>query len=167
MKTRRKILSAMVAAFGGAACTGVAIAAPTRPAGLVPVQSPPPVAPPAELLFAVEFRTGPRWDHAKPAHEQAHFREHSANLKKLRDGGHLLLGARYSDKGFLVMTGTSAAAVKELLDADPAVQNQTFAFDLHDFRVFYAGCVGIAAGTPRRQSGGRGADDVAMHGSER
>ena len=164
MKTRRKILSAMVAAFGGGACTGVATAAPTRPAGLVPVQAPPPDA---QLLFAVEFRTGPRWDHAKPAHEQAHFREHSANLKKLRDGGHLLLGARYSDKGFLVMTGTSAAAVKELLDADPAVQNQTFAFDLHDFRVFHAGCVGTAAGTPRRQSEGRGADDVAMYGAGR
>jgi hypothetical protein len=78
-----------------------------------------------------------------------------------------LLGARYSDKGFLVMTGASATAVRELLDADPAVQNQTFAFDLNDFRVFYAGCVGTAAGTPRRQSEGRGADDVAMYRAER
>ena len=41
MKTRRKILSAMVAAFGGAACTGVAIAAPTRPATISPAMTGP------------------------------------------------------------------------------------------------------------------------------
>ena len=163
MKSRRKILSAMLAALG-AACTAAASATTARRGALVPVQSPPVGTPSPDPLFAVEIRTGPRWDHAKPAHEQAHFREHSANLKKLRDGGHLVLGARYSDKGFLVMTGASAAAVKEPLDADPSIQTQVFAYELHDFRVFYAGCVGAVAGSPRRQSGGFGANVVADAG---
>jgi uncharacterized protein YciI len=167
MESRRRILSAMLAALGGTACTRAVAAAPARSGALMPVQSPPAGAPPPDPLFAVELRTGPRWDPAKPAHEQAYFREHSANLKKMRDGGHLLVGARYSDKGFLVMTAPSAAAARELLDADPSVQNQVFAFELHDFRVFYSGCVGAAPGAPRRQSEGMGADAVADAGARR
>ena len=57
-----------------------------------PSQSPSPSAP--TKLFAIEIKTGTSWDAAKPAHEQAFFREHSANLKKLRDQGSLVLGAR-------------------------------------------------------------------------
>ena len=50
----------------------------------------------AGRLFAVELKTGPSWDHTKAPHEQALFREHSASLKKLRDAGHIIMGARYS-----------------------------------------------------------------------
>jgi uncharacterized protein YciI len=92
-------------------------------------------------LFAVEFRTGPKWDAAKPPNEQAFFKEHSANLGSLRKAGRILIGARYSDKGFLIFTGESEADVRALIEADPAVQNQTFSFELHRFNVFYPGCV--------------------------
>jgi hypothetical protein len=74
MESRRRILSAMLAALGGAACARAGAAAPARNGVLVPVQAPPAGAPPPDPLFAVELRTGPRWDPAKPAHEQAYFR---------------------------------------------------------------------------------------------
>ncbi len=92
-------------------------------------------------LFAVEFRTGPKWDASKAPHEQAGFDEHSANLKRLRDGGVLLLGARYADKGFIVLAAGSEVAARTEIEVDPSVRNQVFAYEVHEFRVFYPGCV--------------------------
>jgi len=117
-------------------------AGPPSPAGPAAPGAPAAIPPTTLPLFAVELRTGARWDHARPAHEQAHFREHSTNLKRLRDQGSIVLGARYSDKGLLVVAGVSSAAVREMMEADPAIQAQVFAFELHDFRVFYPGWVG-------------------------
>ena len=128
--SRRTALSAAVVGGLGFA-SGRAIAEASRPAP----QSP------AGTLFAVELRTGPGWDAARAAHEQAHFREHSANLKRLRQAGQLLVGARYGDKGFLVLMAESEAAARALIDADPSVQSQVFAYALQPLRVFYAGCV--------------------------
>jgi uncharacterized protein YciI len=93
-------------------------------------------------VFAVEFKTGSLWDKAKPAHEQAHFAAHSANLKLLRDQGRLLLGGRYADKGLLLVAATSADELRAFIEADPAVRNQIFVYELHPFNVFYPGCVG-------------------------
>jgi hypothetical protein len=42
-----------------------------------------------------------------PAHEQSWFREHSANLRRLREDGSLVLGARYADKGLVVLSAVS------------------------------------------------------------
>jgi YCII-related domain len=92
-------------------------------------------------LFAVEFRIGPNWDATKKAHEQAYFREHSASLKRLRDQGNLVLGARYSDKGFIVLAVPSEHEARSMIREDPSVQNNIFAYDLHEFNVFYSGCV--------------------------
>ncbi len=96
-------------------------------------------------LFAVEFRTGPGWDPSKPPAEQAHFRDHSANLARLRKEGRILIGARYSDKGFIVMSGTTAEEVRALLAVDPAVQRRVFDAEVHEFSVFYAGCVSASS----------------------
>jgi uncharacterized protein YciI len=131
MTTRRRTL---------AACAALPLAA-LRPAS---AQTPPadgqPSAVPANL-FAIEFRTGVKWDAAKEAHEQAYFREHSANLRRLRDSGALLLGARYADKGLVIVAAESEARARALVDVDPSVQNQVFAYALHPFHVFYPGCV--------------------------
>lgn len=105
-----------------------------------------PATAPALLLFAVEFRTGPAWDPAKPPQEQPRFREHSANLKKLRDEGRLQVGARYADKGFIVLAAESLEQARAWIDADPAVQAGSFVYEIHDFRVFYPGSLGA----PRR-----------------
>ncbi len=100
-------------------------------------------------LFALELRTGANWDHAKPAQEQAHFREHSANLRRLRDQQSLVLGARVAERGFIVLAANSEQEARGMIDQDPAIQNRIFAYDLHPFAVFYPGCV---QARPRRTS---------------
>ncbi|MBN8481230.1 MAG: hypothetical protein J0L88_06510 [Xanthomonadales bacterium] len=93
----------------------------------------------ATALFAVEVTTGPGWDKAKPPGEQAFFREHSAHLKRLRDEGRIVVGARYSDKGLLVFRATSADEVRAWMAGDPSMQAGTFASEVHPFNVFYPG----------------------------
>ena len=112
-----------------------------------PSQSPSPSAAPTKL-FAIEIKTGTSWDAAKPAHEQAFFREHSANLKKLRDQGSLVFGARYSDKGLVVLVAISADEAHAMMKQDPSVQAKVFAYELHDFNVFYGGTVQPKARKP-------------------
>ena len=99
-------------------------------------------------LYAVEIRTGPAWDTAKPAHEQAYFREHSAHLRKLREQGGLVLGARYSDKGFIVLRAGSAEEAQSMMEQDASIRNLTFRYELHDFNVFYGGAVQPAPRPP-------------------
>jgi hypothetical protein len=91
--------------------------------------------------FMVEYRTGASWDAAKPAHEQKYFADHSAHLKRLRDEGRILLGARYADKGMLIMQASSAEELRKLISEDAAISNRLFVFELHPFQVFYGGCV--------------------------
>ncbi len=101
-----------------------------------------PAQPPAKpALFAVLFRTGPRWDAAKGPGDQAFFKEHSANLARLRKSGFIQMGARYSDVGLIVVPAANEGAVRVEIDRDPAVANGTFVYELHPFAVFYEGCV--------------------------
>jgi uncharacterized protein YciI len=103
------------------------------------VSSPTDAAP--ESLYAVEFTIGPAWDKSKSPGEQTHFREHSGNLKRLREQGVLLLGARYSDKGFIVVRARSEQDARAMIQQDPSVQGGVFKFELHEFNVFYPGAV--------------------------
>lgn len=95
-------------------------------------------------LFAVEITTGAKWDTAKSPPQQAFFKEHSAHLKKLRDEGRISMGARYSDKGLIVLQAADEAEARALMAADPSMQAETFKFSLHEMRVFYPGQVGEA-----------------------
>lgn len=92
-------------------------------------------------LFIVHFETGANWEADKPFHEQAHASDHGANLKRLRDAGLILLGARYADKGMLVLRAESEAAVRAEIDRDPMVTNDVFTYTIHAFHPFYEGCV--------------------------
>ncbi len=98
-----------------------------------------PAATPESLLFAVEIKVGPKWDQSKSPQEQAFFREHSANLRRMREAGILLMGARYSDKGLIVVAATSAAEARAQMEQDPSIAAGTFVFEVHPFNVFYAG----------------------------
>jgi hypothetical protein len=111
-------------------------AAPISPAAPAEAAS---AAAPEPRLYAVEVRTGATWDRAKPAHEQAFFSDHSAHLRRLRGAGHIVLGARYGDKGLLVFSARAAADVKALMEQDPSMKAGTFSYELHDFNVFYPG----------------------------
>jgi len=135
MTTRRQTLSTVLLALSAGA-TSRSVVAQTPGASAAP--------PPAtdSPLFAVEIRTGAKWDSSRKPQEQPHFREHSANLKRLRDEGLLLVGARYSDKGLLVVAGATEADVRAQMDIDPSIQAQVFAYEIHPFRVFYPGCIG-------------------------
>jgi hypothetical protein len=111
-----------------------------------PSPSPPaPAAAPATPLFAAVFRTGPKWDAAKAPGDQPFFREHSANLAKLRAAGSIVMGARYADVGLIVVTAPTETDARKLFEADPSVAAGTFALDVHRFSVFYPGMVGTPA----------------------
>jgi uncharacterized protein YciI len=96
-------------------------------------------------LFAVQVRVGPKWDASKPPHEQALFREHSANLKRLRDAGHLIVGARFSDIGLIVLAADSETSARAMIDADPSIAAGTFTYEIHPMNVFYPGTLQGAA----------------------
>ena len=110
--------------------------------------SPANVPEPAVNLYAIEIRVGAGWDSTKPPNEQAYFREHSANLKRLRDEGRLVLGARYSDKGLVVVRAASEQEAHAMMAEDPSIRAKVFAYELHPFNVFYGGSMQAAA---RRQ----------------
>jgi uncharacterized protein YciI len=113
-------------------------------------KTPPPAAAtaPATRLYAVEFRTGPAWVAGKPPNEQAHFAEHSANLRRLRESGALRIGARYADKGLVVIEAASLDAVRDMIDADPSIAVGTFVYELHEFSLFYEGTLTRPGKTP-------------------
>ena len=115
----------------------------TSVAGQVPAS--PPAAPPPAPLYAAVFKTGAKWDPARPPNEQAFFREHSANLAKLRAAGAIVMGARYADVGLVVVSAPNEAEARKLFEADPSVSAGTFALEIHRFSVFYPGTVGTPA----------------------
>ena len=92
-------------------------------------------------LFAVEIKVGPNWDSSKAPSEQAFFKEHSANLKRLRDEGHIIMGARYSDIGLIIFSAKSTEEVRVMMEKDPSMKAGTFVYDVYAFNVFYSGLV--------------------------
>lgn len=90
-------------------------------------------------LFAVEIMVGPKWDQAKPPQDQRFFKEHSANLRRMREAGVLVAGARYSDKGLLVVSAASIAEVRDHMAQDPSISAGTFVYEVHSLNVFYPG----------------------------
>ena len=96
---------------------------------------------PPEKFFLVQFTVGDAWVAEKAPHEQAHFAEHSANLKRLRTAGKLLLGGRYADKGIIIVKGASEQEVRAEIDKDLSVAKGTFTAVVHPFAPFYDGCV--------------------------
>jgi uncharacterized protein YciI len=111
-------------------------------AGASSTQAPGVLPPPAPTLFAGIFTTGPKWDSAKPPADQPFFREHSANLARLRAAGRVVMGARYADVGLVVVSASNEAEARALFEADPSIAAGTFTLNVHRFSVFYPGTVG-------------------------
>ena len=88
-------------------------------------------------LFIVHFETGPSWDHSVPPTEQTQFREHSANLNRLRGEGTIVFGARYGDLGVIILQVASLEAAESLIRADPGVLSGIFTFRIESLNVFY------------------------------
>jgi uncharacterized protein YciI len=89
----------------------------------------------------VTVRTGPSWDAAQPPGAQRHFREHSANIRRLATEGKLALGGRFGELGLLLVRAGSEAEARALFDADPSIAAGTFRVDVHEWRTFTPGCV--------------------------
>jgi uncharacterized protein YciI len=88
---------------------------------------------------------GANWDPAKAPQDQQFFREHSANLKLLRDAGSLVMGARYSDKGLVVLAAQDEASARAMMDQDPSIKAEVFKYQVYPFNVFYGGTLNSAA----------------------
>lgn len=53
-------------------------------------------------------------DADKPPHEQLHFTEHSARPGQLRKEGIIRFGARYAEKGMIVISASTREAASEI-----------------------------------------------------
>jgi hypothetical protein len=100
-------------------------------------------------LFAVEITVGPKWDPNKPPQEQAFFREHSQNLKRLREAGALVVGARYADKGLVVVAARDEGQARAMMEEDASIRAGIFNYQLHPFSVFYGGTIRARPVPPR------------------
>ena len=96
---------------------------------------------PADSLYIVTYTTGSLWDNTKQPYEQPFFKDHSANLSKLRKEGVITAGARYGDKGIIFIKTKSMLAAREFVLTDPAVVNKLFVADIQNVFVFYDGCI--------------------------
>ena len=94
-----------------------------------------------DSLYAVTYTTGSSWDMNKPPNEQPYFKEHSARLGQLRKEGVIKFGARYAEKGMIVISASSFSAAKEIIFADQAVTNKLFVADVQKLNIFYDGCL--------------------------
>ncbi|MGH7494730.1 MAG: YciI family protein [bacterium] len=97
-------------------------------------------AAPAKYFIAI-FSLGSAWQKDKPAHEQLYFKEHSANLRKWREEKKIVVGARYSDKGMIVLSARDEAEARAWLAGDPMVENKVFNLEIYPFNPFYTGCI--------------------------
>jgi uncharacterized protein YciI len=99
--------------------------------GAAQTQTPPPA------LFIVNFETGPSWDKSRPPAEQPGFREHSANLNRLRKESRIVFGARYAEIGMIFLKADSLQAATAAIDADPGVRAGIFIYRIAPLNVFY------------------------------
>ena len=95
----------------------------------------------ADSLYLVTYSLGPLWDPARNPQEQTYFAEHSAHLSKLRKDKIITMGARYSDKGIIILRLPSMKEAEDLINQDPAIQNKLFSVTIDPLFVFYEGLV--------------------------
>ena len=96
---------------------------------------------PAKTYFIAIFSPGPEWVADKQANEQVGFKEHSANLQRLRAEKRIPIGGRYADKGMLIIEANDEEDARSLFAGDVMVQKKTFNLELHQFRPFYKGAI--------------------------
>lgn len=93
-------------------------------------------------LFAMIYTPGEKWNHDITFDEQPFFSEHSKHIQKLRKEGSIVIGGRYSDKGFMLLRAVDSSKAAAVVQKDPSVTNDIFKVELFEFNAFYTGCVG-------------------------
>ena len=92
-------------------------------------------------LFTMIYTPGEKWDATIAFDQQPFFKEHSAHLQKLRKEGRIVIGGRYSDKGFMLLKAKDSLEAVAVITMDPSVTHQIFDVALFKFSPFYEGCV--------------------------
>jgi uncharacterized protein YciI len=89
---------------------------------------------PSEHAYLVVYRAGPKWPAGDPLPEP--LRQHFRYLSSLHRRGALKFAGPFADErgGAAVLTADDDGSARALLQADPAVQAQVFAFELHRWR---------------------------------
>ena len=108
---------------------------------MVQAQSSTPQQVSPKQYFIAIFSRGPEWVADKQANEQIGFKEHSANLQRLRTDKRIPIGGRYSDKGMVIVEAKDEVEARSLFDGDVMLQKKTFVLELHQFRPFYKGTI--------------------------
>jgi uncharacterized protein YciI len=73
--------------------------------------------------------------------EQRHFKDHSANIARLKTEGRLAIGGRFGDMGLLLVRAATREEAQSLVDRDPSVSAGVFKAEVHPWSTFAAGCV--------------------------
>jgi hypothetical protein len=94
-----------------------------------------------DSLYIVTYTTGSAWDNSKGPNDQPHFKEHSLRLGQLRKDGVIKFGARYGEKGSIVIAAKNFQAANEIINVDAAVVNKLFNADIQKLNIFYEGCL--------------------------
>ena len=94
-----------------------------------------------QKLFIVIYTPGENWNNSKQPQEQDYFNFHSKRLQAYRKEGKILLGARYSNKGMIIMPAETEEEIKKIVFADSAVLAKTFNAEVFPYNVFYDGCI--------------------------
>lgn len=94
-----------------------------------------------DSLYIVTYTTGEGWDHTKSPNDQPYFKEHSSHLSSLRKSGTITFGARYAEKGIIIVKARSRAHADELINSDQAIDHKLFNADIQRLSVFYPGCI--------------------------
>lgn len=92
-------------------------------------------------LFVALYTTGSSWDAEKSPNNQPYFKDHSSFLSRLRKEGVIVMGARYSDTGMIVVKSENLEVATNLIQSDIAIENKLFNVEVHPFNAFYKGCL--------------------------
>ncbi len=93
-------------------------------------------------LFTMIYTTGEKWNDTISTSKQAYFKEHSEHLVALRKKGVLIMGGRYSDKGFMILKAKDIDEANAITRKDVSVVHRTFKVEIFEFNPFYEGCIG-------------------------
>lgn len=88
-------------------------------------------------LFVVHFERGTGWDETVAPAGQSGFREHSANMNRLRKEGRIVFGARYADVGMILLKAETLDDAKAEMEEDPGVRSAIFTYRIAPLSVFY------------------------------
>jgi hypothetical protein len=91
--------------------------------------------------IALLVETGPNWDTTKQPGEQRHFRTHSDNLRRLKEGGFIVAGGRFAQYGLILVRAPSTDSALSMMKPDSSIAVGTFKVNAHRWSTIYEGSI--------------------------